>query len=73
MARVMLRGTPDPSWKKVQEIISQLDPATIPRRALQHRSEQYREQLEGLREEARELLLGSGDKFLDQAFRGGTA
>ena len=26
-----------------------------------------------MREEARELLLESGDKFLDQAFRGGTA
>ena len=52
MACVLLWGTPDPSWRNVQDFISEL---------------------EGLRAEARELLLESGDQFLDQAFRGGTA
>ena len=50
-----------------------MDPRTVPKRALQHRSEQYQERLEGLRAEARELPRESGDQFLNQAFRGGTA
>ena len=49
------------------------DPGSIPRKALQHRSEQYQERLEGLRAEARELLQNYGEQFLDEAFRGGTA
>ena len=66
----MLRGTPDPSWRNVHDIICELDPVTIPKKALQHRSEQYQERLEGLRAEARELLRESGDQFLDQVPRG---
>ena len=73
LACVLLWGTPDPSWKNVQDIIQDLDPAVVPCKALQHRSAQYVERLEGLRAEARELLRASGDQFLDEAFRGGSS
>ena len=73
LASVMLCGVPNPSWKEVQEIVKEADPGSIPRRALQHRSELYQERLEGLRAEARELLQNYGEQFLGEAFRGGTA
>ena len=41
-------------------------------KALQSRSDQYAERLEGLRAEACELLQQSGDQFLDEVFRGGS-
>ena len=73
MACVMMWGAPDASWKNVQELIKGMDPDAIPRKALQHRSEQCAARLEGLRAEARELLQASGDQFWDEALRGGNS
>ena len=57
----------------MQQIVKEADHESIPRKALQHRSDQYQKRLEVLRAEARELLRDYGEQFLDEAFRGGTA
>ena len=60
-------------WKDVKDVVEDLDPSTVPQRALKHRSLQYQERLEELRAEARGLPQNYGDQFLDEAFRGGTS
>ena len=57
LASVMLWGVPNPSWKEVQQIVKEADPASIPRKALQNKSELYKNDWRGCE---RKLVNSSG-------------
>ena len=75
LACSILWGVPDPPWAYVEELQRQnrINLDVVPDRAMRVRSKQYMERLKELRAEAREVLIVSGDVFLDQALRSGTS